>query len=194
MRFTRIPFTVIWLPLLAFFFKQPVFYVEHNSNPSNITGHEVVAASFTADLVLEVGMRHRRPPLQVPGDAAGLESVPQPRARDLFGVCRPVAGAGRLVQPVLQLSLQLQEQSRAREGEVSSVGGGGRSPGPLEEFTTLGRSRKRCLEERMTGVCRHTLHWGSCRGQRSGAAWLSFRVHSFQKPVFYVCFLFQRRF
>lgn len=56
-------------------------------------------------------MRHRRPPLQVPGDAAGLESVPQPRASDLFGVCRPVAGAGRLVQPVLQLSLQLQDEA-----------------------------------------------------------------------------------
>lgn len=55
-------------------------------------------------------MRHRRPPLQVPGDAAGLESVPQPRASDLLGVDRPVAGAGGLVQPVLQLSLQLQDK------------------------------------------------------------------------------------
>lgn len=126
MRFTRITSTVICLLLLTFKKKQKdnlSSTSKHNSNPSNVIGHKVVAASFKADLVLEVGMRHRRPPLQVPGDAAGLESVPQPRAGDLFGVCRPVAGAGGLVQPVLQLSLQLQEQSRAREGEVSGCWG-----------------------------------------------------------------------
>lgn len=57
-------------------------------------------------------MRYWSSPLQVPGDAAGFESVSQPGASDLFGVCRPVPGAGGLVQPLLQLSLELRRTQK----------------------------------------------------------------------------------
>jgi len=60
-----------------------------------------------AHLVCKVGVRHGAAPLQVAGDAAGLEAVAEPGAGDLLGVGRPVAGAHRLVQPLLQLRLQL---------------------------------------------------------------------------------------
>lgn len=59
------------------------------------------------DLLLEVFMGHWRPPLEVPGDAARLESVSEPGASDLLGVRCPVPCVGRLVQPLFQLSLQL---------------------------------------------------------------------------------------
>ena len=65
-------------------------------------------------LVLKVGVRYWGPPLQVPGDAAGLQAVPEPRAGDLLGVGRPVARGRRLVQPLLQLTLQLTRQQNKR--------------------------------------------------------------------------------
>lgn len=58
-------------------------------------------------LVCKVGVWHWAAPLQVAGDAAGLEAVAEPGAGDLLSVGRPVAGTSRLVQPLLQLTLQL---------------------------------------------------------------------------------------
>lgn len=134
-----------------------------------------------ADLLFKVGVRYGGSPLQVSGDAARFESVPQPGASDLFGICRPVSCAGGGLQPLLQLSLQLQEVKQENENSpgrlyrTSSQTVNGCNNvilrvnllqlHPLHEvqirLRTFGRSRKRCLEERMTGVCLQTLHWGS---------------------------------
>lgn len=64
--------------------------------------------------LLVIGVRYRRPPLQVSGDAARLQAVPQPRASDLPRVCRPITSPRRLVQPFLQLALQLHTHTRVR--------------------------------------------------------------------------------
>lgn len=49
-------------------------------------------AAGAADLFCKVRMRNWSSPLQVASDAAGLESISQPGASDLLGVCGPVSG------------------------------------------------------------------------------------------------------
>lgn len=117
-------------------------------------------------------MRNWSSPLQVPSDAAGFESVSQPGASDLLGVCCPVSGVSWLVQPLLQLSLNLK---RTQSSEVfhsrsfyflnkPSLSLRNQVRCNIVQTHTLGRSKKRCFEERITGVFLQTLHWGSCRG------------------------------
>lgn len=127
-------------------------------------------------------MRNWSSPLQVPSDAAGFESVSQPGASDLLGVCCPVSGVSWRVQPLLQLSLNLK---RTQSSEVFHSRSFYFLNKPslslflklqlkckkrnqvrcnIVQTHTLGRSKKRCFEERITGVFLQTLHWGSCRG------------------------------
>ncbi len=58
-------------------------------------------------LVLVILVRHRCSPAQVTRDAARFKTISEPRACNVPRVCRPVAGACRLIEPLLQLLLQL---------------------------------------------------------------------------------------
>lgn len=126
-------------------------------------------------------MRNWSSPLQVPSDAAGFESISQPGASDLFGVCCPVSGASWLVQPLLQLSLKLKCTQNSEVFHSRSFYCLNKPSLSLflklhlkckkcnqlkcniVQTHTLGRSKKRCFEERIMGVFLQTLHWGSCR-------------------------------
>ena len=108
-------------------------------------------------LVPEAVQRHRRPPLQVPCDAARPQPIADPGARDVARVGRPVPRSPALLQPRLQPLLQLRAARRNEQsmGGGSMEGGGGVTP-------TLGRSRKRCRVGRTTGLPLHSLQRGAC--------------------------------
>lgn len=58
-------------------------------------------------LVTEAIKRHRCAPLQVTGDAAGFEPIPNPGASDVASIGCPVPCGEGLLQPGLQSLLQL---------------------------------------------------------------------------------------
>ena len=80
-------------------------------------------------LVPEAVQRHRRPPLQVPCDAARPQPIADPGARDVARVGRPVPRSPALLQPRLQPLLQLRAARRNEQSMGCSsapFGPGGR--------------------------------------------------------------------
>ena len=83
-------------------------------------------------LVPEAVQRHRRPPLQVPCDAARPQPIADPGARDVARVGRPVPRSPALLQPRLQPLLQLGAARRNEQSMGCSsapFGPGGRGGG-----------------------------------------------------------------
>lgn len=116
-------------------------------------------------LVLEAIERHRCAPLEVTGDAARLEPVPNPGASDVARVGRPVPGGQGLLQPGLQALLQL----GATRGAGQCYQGANGLPAPPGMTLTLGRSRKRCWVVFTTGTPPQSLHCGFCKEEKRGS-------------------------
>lgn len=75
------------------------------------------------DLLLIPRQRHRHTPLEISRDAAGLQALCQPRLRDGHAVLRPSVLLVRVLEPLLNLGLQLLEADKDVR-RVSGHGGG----------------------------------------------------------------------